>query len=92
MEPTDDDVQRMALHLCKVNGAKCGGACHACTSFATEAIRLGAKLPDLRMERAKIAYDTMWSSLVETWDAFEKHSPRTREAWARAAESARSAP
>lgn len=62
MEPTDDDVRRMAYHLCGA-AALCGCSggsktiCGSSIKRAMEAIRLGAKLPDARMERGKAAYE-----------------------------------
>ncbi len=99
----------MAYHLCQTRASKlnikegCGcrrdgkPPCDAISFFdvALEAIRLGAKLPDPRMERGRAAYEayriatTSVSYSVPAWDAI---SPFAHEAWARAAEAARAAP
>ncbi len=98
---TPDEIA-MAYQLCAPgmeNGCVCrrqsNGPCKNMLGIATEAIRLGAKLPDPRMERGRAAYEcyriatTSVSYSVPVWDAI---APSAHEAWARAAEAARAAP
>ncbi|WP_035230040.1 hypothetical protein [Acidiphilium angustum] len=93
---TDDDVLRMALHLCgAAHLCRCSGSsetiCASSIKRAIEAMRLGAKLPDLRMERGGVAYGAFFSSLRLCHNDFDKVDRVTKEAWAAAAEAARAA-
>lgn len=99
MHPTDDDVLRMALHLCGAAAfCSCSGVsetiCASSIKRAIEALRLGAKLPDLRMERGRVAYEAYCAAIgshvrIIRWDEL---SEITHEAWARAVEAGRAAP
>ncbi|MDD2775555.1 MAG: hypothetical protein PHU06_06340 [Gallionella sp.] len=95
--PSDDDVRRMTLHFCKLRSGACHQypnltLCKVCHDAATEALRLGAKLPDLRMERGGVAYGAFFSGLRLRHVDFDKVDCETKESWARAAEAARAAP
>ncbi len=97
--PSDDDVRRMALHLCgAADLCGCSGGsetiCASSIKRATEAIRLGAKLPDLRMERGRVAYEAYLGDLgyLPSEVGWAECSDQFKEAWARVAEAARAAP
>jgi hypothetical protein len=97
MEPTDEE-RRMTWHLCKkaIRSQRCrcearGDTCTPWHQAAREAIRIGAKLPDLRMEvgerlftglREKLGWKTCWVL----------QSDEQKEAYAAAAEASRNAP
>lgn len=94
--PSDADVRQMTLHFCKLRSGACHQypnltLCKVCHDAATEALRLGAKLPDLRMERARLAYEAFVADLPSKV-GWAKGSDQVKEAWARVAEAARSAP
>lgn len=96
----------MAYHLCQSRASKlnikagCGcerdrqPPCSAVAHIAIEAIRLGAKLPDPRMDRGRAAYESfyMLPQGQTQSSAWESEEPFVKESWARAAEAARAAP
>lgn len=85
-EITETELERMTKYL--LARAACSLTLGQAQECALSALELGAKLPDLRMERGRVAYEAFGASTCP-WDQQLRHH---QELWARAAEAARAAP
>lgn len=87
------EERAMAYYLCKTVARRCscestqGPLCYNVKLFARAALGCGAKLPDMRIERGRVAYLAYGGS-----EGHWRDQAVLREHWAKIAEAARQAP